>query len=408
MNQAGTAWTPDRRGTHLHAQITFPGTTCRDGAPSSDEELVTLIHEGPLEKEPWRRLLRRLRERLHCGHAILAFHRRSGPGARFEAVVDCGASAEGALAAKRAYLNIYASLDPIPYDKLVPGRIYRGQELYDTDGAFFREFLHPQGIDDMLLMLVEANGSEASDGMRAWLTLARRSTQSPFTAAECAFMRSLRPNLATALRTFSSLRAVELERDIYRQALEGIAFGTLLIDQSGLVVRADNIATKLLEGNAALSIVDWRLRAANRADDSELREAIATAVQDGMSESPAYSRALRFSGCPNLTMLVRSLAPRANSAAPQTVAAVVYLSDTRAASTASLQQLVNLFHLSDMEAALALQLVQGQTLAQAARVLRLSEQTARTYSKHIFAKTGTNRQADLVRLILTSVAHLAA
>jgi DNA-binding CsgD family transcriptional regulator len=47
-------------------------------------------------------------------------------------------------------------------------------------------------------------------------------------------------------------------------------------------------------------------------------------------------------------------------------------------------------------------------LAQAARVLHLSEQTARTYSKLIFAKTGTNRQADLVRLILTSVAHLAA
>jgi hypothetical protein len=115
-------------GAHLHAQITFPGTTCRDGAPSSDEELVTLIHEGPLEKEPWRRLLRRLRERLHCGHAILAFHRRSGPGARFEAVVDCGASAEGALAAKRAYLNIYASLDPKsrapdPDQRGVPGGV---------------------------------------------------------------------------------------------------------------------------------------------------------------------------------------------------------------------------------------------------------------------------------------------
>jgi DNA-binding CsgD family transcriptional regulator len=61
-----------------------------------------------------------------------------------------------------------------------------------------------------------------------------------------------------------------------------------------------------------------------------------------------------------------------------------------------------------METALALQLVQGRTLAQAARALHISEHTARTYSKHIFAKTGTNRQADLVRVILTSVAHLAA
>ena len=90
------------------------------------------------------------------------------------------------------------------------------------------------------------------------------------------------------------------------------------------------------------------------------------------------------------------------------LAAVVYLSDTQAASPASAQQLIDLFDLNATEAALALQLVQGRTLAQAAREMHLTEQTARTYSKRIFAKTGTHRQADLVRLILTSVAHLAA
>ena len=249
---------------------------------------------------------------------------------------------------------------------------------------------------------------EESGGMRAWLTLARNSTQPPFTAAECCFVRSLTPHFTTALRTFSALKAAELERDIYRTALESIAFGTLLIDQSGHVVRADRAATRLLERNTALSIIDRRLRAASRGDDGELRDAIVAAVRNSSSESPAYSRALRLSGCAHLTLLVRSLAPSASSANQRAAAAVVYLSDTQAASTASAQQLVDLFDLSAMEAALALQLVEGRTLTEAARALHLSEQTARTYSKHIFAKTGTHRQADLVRLILTSVAHLAA
>jgi DNA-binding CsgD family transcriptional regulator len=386
----------------LHAQIIVPSTPCRDSPASNEEALVTLIHEAALEKEPWRRLLRALRERLQCGHAVIAFHRRAGPGVGLDSVTDSAIGMAGTLMWKRAYLSRYAALDPIPYHQLTPGRIYRGHELYERDSPFYREFLHPQGIDDHLLLLIETN-----EGLRAGLTLARKSTQLPFTAADCALLRSLRPHLTVALRTFFSLKAVELERDIYRQALEGIAFGTLLLDQTGFIVRSDAVATRLLEGNAALSIVDGRLRASSSVDDSELREAIAAALQSALSESPAYSRALRPCGCPNLTLLVRSLVPRANSATQHTAAAVVYLTDTQAASTASCQQLVNLFQLSEMEAALALQLVQGRTLAQAAQALRLSEQTARTYSKQIFAKTGTNRQADLVRLILTSVAHLA-
>ena len=43
-----------------------------------------------------------------------------------------------------------------------------------------------------------------------------------------------------------------------------------------------------------------------------------------------------------------------------------------------------------------------------AEAFGLTEHTDRTYSKQIFAKTGARRQADLVRLILTSVATLAA
>jgi DNA-binding CsgD family transcriptional regulator len=37
----------------------------------------------------------------------------------------------------------------------------------------------------------------------------------------------------------------------------------------------------------------------------------------------------------------------------------------------------------------------------------VTENTVRSYAKKIFAKVGVNRQTELVRLILTSVAHLA-
>ena len=54
------------------------------------------------------------------------------------------------------------------------------------------------------------------------------------------------------------------------------------------------------------------------------------------------------------------------------------------------------FGLTPSEARLALHLVRGETLRSAAAKLHISYETARTQLKHIFSKTGTCRQAELV------------
>ncbi|HZV08370.1 MAG TPA: hypothetical protein VFF94_01385, partial [Novosphingobium sp.] len=66
-----------------------------------------------------------------------------------------------------------------------------------------------------------------------------------------------------------------------------------------------------------------------------------------------------------------------------------------------------IYGLSANEATLACLLAGGATLADAARQIGLTEESARTYSKRIFAKTGTSRQPALVSLLLRSIATLA-
>lgn len=56
------------------------------------------------------------------------------------------------------------------------------------------------------------------------------------------------------------------------------------------------------------------------------------------------------------------------------------------------------------EAALAVSLAQGRTLAEFADERGCSEETARTHLKRVLGKTETRRQADLVRMLLGSVA----
>ena len=65
------------------------------------------------------------------------------------------------------------------------------------------------------------------------------------------------------------------------------------------------------------------------------------------------------------------------------------------------------FRLSPREAALAQKISRGETIVEAGRHLHLTDETARNYSKRIYAQTRSRGQADLVRTILCGLAPLA-
>jgi DNA-binding CsgD family transcriptional regulator/PAS domain-containing protein len=357
-------------------------------------DLLRLIYAGVLESRPWLSFLREFRRALGCTHANLAFYRAAGISP--DSVADADYDMEHTFA---AYWNTYASLDPTPYRTLSPGRVYSKQELWQADHVFYREFLLPRGIREAALLPIAEPG-----GMRAWLTFAR--PEGAFSASECEAIRSLTPHFSAALEIFATLKSAQLERDIYKEAVESAAIGTILLDEQGHALRVDAIAARILERNPAIAITRGRLSTKNRSVDTALQEAIATATTSTTGQ--LFSRALRLEDDGQLSLLVRSIAPGSMPAHEKGATAVVYLTDSKYASTTTVQRLIDLFKLSATEAALALQLARGRTLAEAAVALNLSEQTARTYSKQIFSKTGTHRQAELVRLILTSVAHVGS
>ena len=61
------------------------------------------------------------------------------------------------------------------------------------------------------------------------------------------------------------------------------------------------------------------------------------------------------------------------------------------------------FGLTQAEARLALHLIAGETLRCAAVKLNIADETARTHLKHIFRKTGTCRQAELVLVLVSTL-----
>lgn len=366
------------------------------GAVEPDETLLQLIYQGTLETKPWLSFLREFRRRLRCTHANVAFLRSTGISP------DSVADADYDLADTSVdYFGKYGPLDPTPYRALVPGRVYSKQELWDADHVFYREFLLPRGIVEAALLPVTEPG-----GMRAWLTFGR--PEGAFSEHECASLQALAPHFSSALQIFAALKSAQVERDIYKEAVESAAIGTLLLDEQSHVVRIDAVAERIIQRNTTFCVHHGQFTTKNRALDAALQQAIAESTNSPGATGHLFSRALLLEDDAQLSVLVRSIAPGSMPAHERSAAAVVYLTDPRFASTTTVQRLSDLFKLSASEAALALQLARGRTLAQAAVALNLSEQTARTYSKQIFSKTGTHRQAELVRLILTSVAHVGS
>ena len=99
--------------------------------------------------------------------------------------------------------------------------------------------------------------------------------------------------------------------------------------------------------------------------------------------------------------------PRENFALSHRRAAVaVFISDPEQEAETIDQLLSRIYGLTPAEARLASLLMQGKSLEQSGEALQITSNTARSSLKSIFGKTQTNRQSELVRLLLNSPASL--
>jgi DNA-binding CsgD family transcriptional regulator len=143
---------------------------------------------------------------------------------------------------------------------------------------------------------------------------------------------------------------------------------------------------------------DGRLAARTPALDREIAEAVRALARDPRSRP----RAMILSRDPWLDMLLMPANRRSISAGPPP-ALIAYIHGDAWSAADRCEQLAELFGLLPSESRLALALSRGMTIAEAAAELGLTIETARTYSKKIYAKTGARGQPDLVRFIHRSV-----
>ncbi|NQD73583.1 LuxR C-terminal-related transcriptional regulator [Pseudomonas sp. CM27] len=267
--------------------------------------------------------------------------------------------------------------------------------------GYFKMFCGPQDVYHVM-------GADIStpDGGKLRFRITRPKRSANFSAHERALCGMFLPHLRRALQVHNLLDRSESLSDLYSQAISRLSVATLVLDESGSVLRVNPVAQDILASADGLKLVGGRLEATYPSDNRELQRLIRAAFSPDAPKSAEAMSVTRPSGLVNLGLVVESIPSLDWAEEKGKPAALVYIRDAASKSLASEVVTKQLFNLTRAETALAMELANGLSLEEAAEVLNIRRNTARAHLRSIFSKTGVRRQTELVRILLNSVVAL--
>ena len=366
--------------------------------------LTSTIYEAATRTEAWPEVnaaMQRLIQATACGVGLFNFRSRNGliclsSGFRDE-FLD-------------SYRDRYAEMDlwlRREHVHRVPCTIHVGRDLAaDPDilrSQFYREWLEPQNIFHRLSIVLVREGMNL-----CYFVAMRPPTDKPFGNDEVVACRMLAPHLRRAVQVRSRISAVERERDAAVEVLNRLPTGVVLCDETGAPVVVNESGRQILAAGDALTLRRGKLSACRQLEAEALQNLIAgaarTALGEGMDPGGTLS-VPRPSGLP-LSVLVSPLRAPPEVGGRARIAAAIFISDPDSMMDTNEERLMRLYGLTPAESRLAAKIAQGRSLEQAAAMLNITTETARSYIKRILSKTGVKRQAELVRLLLIGPAYL--
>lgn len=362
---------------------------------SADQrELYLPLIEGLHETPPWTVFLRNLVARTHARRAcLIARITNAMPGD--DPYVLHAAAPRAALEPPLDVLRL-AEIGLHPYGPMRPGRVYALDELLDYDNPA-RLAQQRQALADMRINHVRFMRVAVHSDTESWLLLVRE--HEDFSAADSALLSMLAPHLGAALRILATLGDLRLQAAMAQTTLARLGVGELAFDSGAHVLAADPQAERALTFHGEPGTTSGR-RLQLLPDTARALEAACADMASAPSET---RRLIRIDERQPLDLLLRPARLSLALPGPQPAAIGLIRKVARDYAQQAPQIIAAAYGLSPREAALAHGLTMGETIVEAGARLRLTPETARNYSKRIYAKTGTTGQPDLVRLLLTGL-----
>jgi DNA-binding CsgD family transcriptional regulator len=241
--------------------------------------------------------------------------------------------------------------------------------------------------------------------MRLMLTTAAkpRADRPPLSGATLA---AIAGHLRRAFQLHRKLLAQQVRGDSGKLVLDAVPLGTILVNGAGQILQTNASADHILAERDGLASDRNSLIAGSSAETARLRRVITqvASVDDRVERTPVgVLRIERPSLGPAMLLAV---VPVRAGRRDEGVAdlAVVFVSDGARAPEIPPEVIERMFGLTPAEARLLVALVNGQSLDDTAQIFGVSKNTLRNQLNQVFRKTGTTKQSELMRLVLTSPA----
>jgi adenylate cyclase len=300
----------------------------------------------------------------------------------------------------RSYAEIYSKADPMHAARFFygAGEVVAVADMipYEefVDSRLFKEWGWPQGLIDGATVVLE----KATTGLAAF-TVLRNEADGIVDEAMRHRMQLVVPHLRRAVLIGRTIELKKVEADTLADTLDALAAGLFLVDPTGRLVHANARGQAMLAEEGILRAAGGRLVANDPDADQALRSAFSAAEGgDGVLGTQAIAVPLATDG-QRFVAHVLPLTSGARRRAGASYAAAVFVRQADIDIPAAPEVIAKRYELTASELRVLLTVVESGGVLNIGEALGIPEARAKTHLRRLFEKTGTNEQADLVRLV---------
>ncbi|WP_298874604.1 helix-turn-helix transcriptional regulator [uncultured Bradyrhizobium sp.] len=296
----------------------------------------------------------------------------------------------------RLYSETHSRFDPLTI--LPPhGEIVSIPDLVNFDeyrrGRFYQEWMRPQGCSDAANVVLEK--SNASCPVMMTVLSGRRMVDAGMRHR----MSLIVPHAGRALLVNRAIGAQLTLATALADVLDNLSSGIFLLDSSCHVVHANASGRALAAADEVVRIVAGQLMISGAEANQALRDAFA-ARADAVSLAAGAQAIPLLSPTGEryvahllpLSSVLRNRSERSSDAVGALLLRKVTLGDCYG------ELIARTFDLTPTELRVFLSIVEVGGVPETSIALGIAETTVKTHLHRVFAKTGTSRQADLVKL----------
>ncbi len=275
------------------------------------------------------------------------------------------------------------------------------QMLCVTEAEFhksdvYQQWVKPQGLRDYCFTQVaKRNGMQGSVGAATY------SSRGLVTESERDTFRLLAPHFRRSLLISGMLDEGKLQLQLYRQLLDRIGAGVLIVGQDARLVYANETADRLLSAGVSLTVRNNKVTAASIPHAKGLQTALDRACSQDDGDLGNFGNGIALPGTGG-AMAVCYVLPLGKSLRRRELGAgnaAIFVTTNGASTPPALEVLSALSGLTSREARIALMIADGQATNAAAAELGISIHTMRKHLAHVFDKTGVSSQQELIRFV---------